>query len=303
MVSQLRGLAAAVGWPSEIFTTQLRWPFSAMWPGFVPAWHGVFANDSFLKSAAPPRLVLSCGRQGAVTALALKRRYKDRIFSIHIQDPKLPLKMFDLIVAPLHDGLTGPNVIHSLGAVHHVTRQRLDEARRSGLTHEMHCLQRPFAGVILGGPNRYYGFTRPDVDRLIDHLSTLVRSQGLQLAIVPSRRTPPEAVARFQAEFGAEHFVWNGQGDNPYLAVLALAQSLILTGDSVSMISEAAATEKPLHVFHFQEQRTARRFRTFHESFARAGITRPFAGRCEQWTYQSPDRTGLIAELIREHLR
>ncbi|MEZ6066040.1 MAG: mitochondrial fission ELM1 family protein [Planctomycetaceae bacterium] len=266
-------------------------------------WRSVFADDHFLEVEPPPRLVVSCGRQGAVTAIALKRKLGDKLFSVHVQDPKISIKSFDLIIAPAHDGLTGANVVHSIGAVHHITPQKLEAARLQGPTAEMRKLTQPFAGVILGGPNRYYGYGPADIDPLIDRLHTLTKRQPFQLAVIPSRRTPPAVLDRFVGEFGDRHFVWQGQGENPYLAVLASASHLIVAGDSVSMISEAAATEKPVHVHYFRERRRARRFRQFHESFARAGITRPFEGRCEQWTYRSPDRTGLIAALIREHLR
>lgn len=303
MVSQVTGLALAIGFPSEHRQVEMRWPFSTMWPGFLPRWNGIFKDRSLVEPAAPPRLVVSCGRLGSAASLALKRRYGPRVFTVHIQDPKVPTSWFDLIVAPAHDGLRGANVVHSLGAVHHVTQGRLSEASERGRTPGMHMLADRFVGVILGGPNRYYGYTPADVRCLINRLQAVVAAHQVQLAIVPSRRTPERVLAPLQFAFGAEHFVWDGQGENPYLTVLALSSHLIVTGDSVSMVSEAAATCKPVHVFHLTEQRAARRFRRFHDSFENAGVTRVFRGRLEDWTYVSPDRTGLIATLIHEHLR
>ncbi|MFV0445702.1 MAG: mitochondrial fission ELM1 family protein [Planctomycetaceae bacterium] len=303
MLSQVTGLAQAIGFPATHHQVVMRWPFSTMWPGFLPPWSGIFADRSLLDPSSPPRVVVSCGRLGSAASLALKRRFKSRVFTVHIQDPKLPTHWFDLIVAPSHDGLRGANVVHSLGAVHHVTAARLQVARDAGPTAEMHKLTAPFVGVILGGPNRYYGYTPSDIQCLISRLRAVVSKHQVQLALVPSRRTPPVVLTEINAAFGREHFVWDGRGTNPYLSVLALASHLIVTGDSVSMVSEAAATCKPVHVFHLTEQRTARRFRKFHQSFVNAGITRPFQGRLENWSYASPDRTGLIAQLIHEHLR
>ncbi len=167
----------------------------------------------------------------------------------------------------------------------------------------MQRLVRPFVGVVLGGPNRYYAYSPADVESLTERLRAIVEREQVQLAVVPSRRTPAPVLDRFHQSFGADHFVWDGTGDNPYIPVLALASHLIVTGDSVSMVSEAAATCKPVYVFPLTEQRSARRFRRFHQSFESAGVTRVFQGRLENWTYASPDRTGLIATLIREHLR
>lgn len=303
MVSQVTGLAQAVGYPDEHHRVELRWPFSIMWPGFIPRWNGVFHDRTLVEPDDPPRLVISCGRIGSAASLALKRRYGSRTFTVHIQDPKLPTNWFDLIVAPAHDGLRGRNVVQSLGALHHVTPLRLQRAAERGPTPEMSRLQGPFVGVILGGPNRYYGYASADVQCLISRLRSVVQRDKVQLAIVPSRRTPEEVLSSFRRAFGSEHFVWDGTGENPYIPVLSLASHLVVTGDSVSMVSEAAATRKPLHVFHLTEQRTARRFRRFHQSFENAGVTRVFRGRLEHWTYASPDRTGLIATLIHEHLR
>jgi hypothetical protein len=303
MVSQVTGLAQAVGYPQTHRKVELKWPFSTLWPGFLPRWNGIFVDRELVEPAEPPRLVISCGRLGSAAAVALKRRYASRVFTVHIQDPKLPKHWFDLIVAPAHDGLAGDNVVHSFGAVHHINSQRLQAARDAGPTPEMVRLAGRFAGVILGGPNRYYGYAPADVDGLIEELRGAIAREHIQLAIVPSRRTPEPVLAKFRAAFAAEHFVWDGQGENPYLAVLALASQLIITGDSVSMVSEAAATCKPVYVYHLSERRPARRFRRFHQSFENAGITRPFQGRLDDWTYASPDRTGLIATLIHEHLR
>lgn len=303
MVSQATGLAQAIGFPYIHQQVRMHWPFSSLWPGLLPPWNGVFRDRELIAPDDPPRVVVSCGRQGSAASIALKRRFRDRVFTVHIQDPKLPARLFDLIVTPAHDGLIGPNVIHSFGAVHHISRARLQEARDHGPTAEMAGLGPQFIGVVLGGPNRYYGFTDDDITRLIDQLDRLTTRTGVQLAIVPSRRTPPAAVSRLADRFESRHFVWRGQGANPYLTVLALASHLVVTGDSVSMVSEAAATCRPVYVYHLAERRRARRFRTFHESFVRAGITRPFAGELANWTYASPDRTGLIATLIQEHLR
>lgn len=303
MVSQATGLAQAIGLPHVHQKVSMHWPFSSLWPGLLPPWEGVFRDRALIAPDDPPRVIVSCGRQGSAASLALKRRFGNRVFTVHIQDPKLPNRLFDLIVTPAHDGLTGPNVIHSFGAVHHISPARLQEARERGPTGEMAKLGSQFVGVALGGPNRYYGFTRDDITRLIGLLERLTSRTGIPLAIVPSRRTPPQAVAQLADRFAERHFVWHGAGENPYLTVLALASHLVVTGDSVSMVSEAAATCRPLYVYHLTERRRARRFRKFHESFERAGITRRFAGELAHWTYASPDRTGLIATLIQEHLR
>jgi mitochondrial fission protein ELM1 len=124
----------------------------------------------------------------------------------------------------------------------------------------------------------------------------------VSLAILPSRRTPERVVDRFVQRFGSEQLVWNRSGENPYLCALATATHLIVTGDSVSMVTEAAGTGRPVYVEYLTERRRARRFRKFHESLERAGVTRSFEGRLETWSYSPRNDSARVAEVIRERL-
>ena len=92
--------------------------------------------------------------------------------------------------------------------------------------------------------------------------------------------------------------IWDGAGDNPYYAYLAVADALLVTADSVSMVSEAAATGKPVHIIGLDGGDA--KFARFHETMRKAGITRPFAGRIESWSYAPPDDTARAGAALRE---
>jgi mitochondrial fission protein ELM1 len=301
MISQVQGLAQAVGLPSELGGVTLRFPWILCWPGFIPASRFVFRSRTKLDLNRPPRVVITCGRQAVMASLYLKKHLGERVFTVHIQDPRISTRRFDLVIAPEHDGLTGPNVFCTRGAVHHIRPANL-QAAAAAPPESLACLKQPFATVLLGGPNNCYSFTPADLGPLIAQLKQSVHKTDLKLAILPSRRTPDEVLEQFRRAFGGEHFVWDRQGGNPYLAALGLCTHVVATGDSVSMISEAAATEKPVFVFHLPERRRSRRFARFHAAFEEAGIARRFAGRFENWTYSSPNATDQIAELIRNRL-
>jgi mitochondrial fission protein ELM1 len=96
---------------------------------------------------------------------------------------------------------------------------------------------------------------------------------------------------------GLPAVVWDGCGDNPYFAFLALADAFLVTADSVSMISEAAATGKPVHILDLQGGNA--KFARFHAAMRAAGITRPFAGRLESWWYPIPDDTAHAGAAVR----
>jgi mitochondrial fission protein ELM1 len=144
----------------------------------------------------------------------------------------------------------GANVLSVATALHDVTPARLAEAAdlwRGRLAHP----GAPLVGVALGGANRNQPFTVEGVTPLIDGLDRLRRTTGANLAITPSRRTPQPVKEAFAARFAgaADVFLWDMQGGNPYLGILALSDRLVVTSDSVSMISEALATPHPVEVF------------------------------------------------------
>ncbi len=303
MVSQVRGLAQAIGLPFEIKTCRLKPAIRKLWPGVIPAWPSVLMG-AHEYSAPVPRLTISCGRQSVVGSRVLKRIGRERIVTVHTQDPKVTLSAFDFIVAPEHDGLTGRNVVSTRGAVHHMTPQVLEAARQGGpnTAWRWERWQHSIVAVLIGGTNRHYDFSLEALSPFIEMLVELTQREKLSLIMLPSRRTPGDIVDTLQSAFGKRHFVWDGTGANPYMYALATANHIIATGDSVSMISEATATGRPVHVYHLPERRHARRLRRFHTAFENYGYTRRFLGRLDEWSYSPPHETARVAGIISERL-
>jgi mitochondrial fission protein ELM1 len=155
--------------------------------------------------------------------------------------------------------------------------------------------------VLLGGSNRHFRLDGAAATRFGARLARLAEGSGAGLAITPSRRTRPEALARLTAALGdVPYDLWDGSGENPYFALLALADHLVVTADSVSMNSEAASTGKPVHVLGIEH--IGGRFAAFHAHFAKLGITRPFADRLESWRYDPPRDNQRAAAAVAELL-
>jgi mitochondrial fission protein ELM1 len=302
MLSQMRGLAQAVGTEFEPHVTRLRWPWSWLPPSLVPRTPSVILEPGPLLNTQPPALLISCGRHSVAPAIWLKRRFGSQMLSVFVQDPLVDTRNFDLVVAPQHDHVRGLNVIQTQGALHHVSGAALATARETALARQLAERGRPLVTVLLGGPNRYFGFAAADMSILVSKLHRLASTARARLLIVCSRRTPLAVRRQFDDEFGPEHFVWDTQPPNPYLAALAVADAIVVTGDSVSMASEAAATGRPVFVAHLRERLPAKRFRRFHAAFHRSGITRPFEGRLETWSYTPPDDTAVVAAAIKHRM-
>ena len=290
MISQAEGLAEALGWPFESIAVQLRRPWS-----WLPAHRqppGLIRYG--LKERLPqpwPDVLISCGRRSASVSAALRRAARGRVFAVHIQNPQAPPHCFDLVVPHAHDGLAGPNVVATRAALHRITPEKLAAAGAEWRDRLGHLN----VAVLLGGRTRSYRFTRKTIERLASGLAGL----DAPIAVTASRRTEPAVVDALKARLPGAWF-WDGSGPNPYLGMLALARHIVVTEDSVSMISEAVSTGKPVHVAGMagENHRLAR----FHASLREDGIVRPFDGRLAEWRYEPVNDTPRIAEELRRRL-
>ncbi|HWK43865.1 MAG TPA: mitochondrial fission ELM1 family protein [Stellaceae bacterium] len=297
--NQVIGVAEAVGLPFTEKRLEIRWPWRALPPSL---WYAALnapggAGDRLLPPW--PRLVIAAGGRAAAPALAI-RRAAGACLAVQIQDPKLSARRFDLMIVPEHDRLRGPNVLLSRGAVHRVTAAKLDEARIRWAPRFAH-LPRPLVAVLIGGGNGSYGLAPERMAAITADLARLAQRDGAGLLITPSRRTGPEAERILRTGLaGLPAEIWDGAGENPYFGYLALADAILATEDSVSMISEAAATGKPVHVIRLDGG--SAKFRRFHAAMYAAGITRDFTGQLSEWEYAVRDDTAIAAAAIRARM-
>lgn len=234
MRTQARGLAQAVADEVLEKTVNASWPWRTR--SLSPPW---------------PDVIVSCGRRAARHALAARKASGGKILAVHVQDPRLRAGDFDLVIAMGHDDIAeGGKVIKVATALHDLTPQSLAEAAAAWAS-RFEPMGRPLAGVVIGGDLRGRTFTLGDGRRLLAALKRLAAGTGSALAITPSRRTPETVIALLRRAFASDPrvFVWDRTGPNPYRAILALADRLVVTSDSVSMISEALATPHPVEVF------------------------------------------------------
>ncbi|HWE74622.1 MAG TPA: mitochondrial fission ELM1 family protein [Stellaceae bacterium] len=299
MANQVTGLAEALGWPLTQKKLAIRGPWRYLAPSLWLA--PSLAIDPAGAPLIPPwpDIVIACGRNSIVPARLVKRASGGKTFWVQIQDPRFARGEIDLIVAPQHDPAAGENVFRTLGAVHRVTAEKLgaDTARWAPT---FAALPRPLVAVLIGGDNAVYRLTEAMFGALCDRLVALAKS-GVGLAITPSRRTGEAQRAMLTKRLaGLPAFIWDGNGDNPYFAMLGAADAIIVTADSVSMISEAASTGKPVHIIELEGG--SAKFTRFHQAMRDAGITRLFNGTLDEWHYAPLDDTARAAAEIRRRL-
>ena len=297
--SQVLGLAEAMNGHLVEKNIDLRKPWSLL-PASLCPFPFLGLDPALDRLEAPwPDVVIACGGRSIALALAVKRASSGRTVAVYIQNPKGATKNFDLVISMRHDGITGPNVMVVDTAIHRVTAAKLDSARITWRD-QFADLPRPLVSVILGGRSRSLRFTPAVADTLIDRLKHLAVSTGAGFMITPSRRTEPEITARFKAVADANPSsvrFWDGQGDNPYFGMLALSDALIVTEDSVSMVSEAIASEKPVATMPLEG--TAKRHQAFIDRLIETKTISRFDGTMPTKTETPrPDETAEAAKAI-----
>lgn len=300
MVNQAQGFAEAMGLQPELRTFRARAPWRYLAPQFWLMPHWAAGPGSGDIGRPWPDIIVACGSKSIAPVLRIRRKSAGRTRVIYVQDPTINPARFDLVVAPMHDRLSGPNVLVVRGAVNRVTADRLrgDAARFAA---QFDHLPRPRVAVTIGGDSGAYRLTEAVIDKLCEDLATLCRRDGAGLMITTSRRTGAENEAKLRAKLaGLPAYFWDGSGDNPYFAFLGLADFIVVTGDSVNMVSEALVSGKPVHVAHLDGGTP--KFRRFHEDLEREGLTRPFKGMLESWVYTPLDDTKRAADEARRRL-
>ena len=296
MVSQVEGLARALGLTYKHQSIELK-PF---WNLLPPKLTPISENLVKEKFVCDSKVIISCGRKSVIPSIALKKRLGKEIFTIHIQDPKVSLKHFDLIISPEHDNIKGDNVLTTKGAIHYLTKKEIkDNLNYLNVNKE----KKKLVAFIIGGPNKYYNYNDQTIHQLFTKIKTLFTPDKYKIIIVPSYRTPEKIIKKAFDTFNFNHIVIKTVDKKAYLSALALADISVVTCDSTSMISEAAITGKPVYIAMMKSNKNNGRFKKFYSLLTDLGITRELKDSVEEWSYESLNEVNRVAPIIKTKMK
>jgi mitochondrial fission protein ELM1 len=269
---QALALAELLGLPVRHLVLQPRPPWSWLSPRLAlggalalrPAQRRLFATPW-------PRVAVGCGRAAALFTRQLRGMSQGRCYTVQILDPRISTSHWDTVIAPRHDRLSGANVLTPLGSLHSIDDDWLADGRDS--CPALGELPQPRVGVLLGGPREGIVLDDDYARQLAQRLVDRQQREGGSLMVLASRRTPPSVIALFrEALQNVPGLVWadHGDGANPYPGVLGWADRLVVTPDSVNMLSEACATGCPVETFAPAALPT--RIALFHAALRDAGL-------------------------------
>ena len=296
MISQAEGLAKALDLDFIHEKIELNNFWKLLPPKITPAQNFVFKN----KIDQDFNVLISCGRKSVIPSVYLKNKYKDKIINIHIQDPKVSLNNFDFIIVPEHDGLIGKNVLTSKGAIHYLTNDELEQ-NESYLKSRVDN-QKKIVTLIIGGPNKYYSYDDKIIDKVFVKIENNFIKKNYQAIIIPSMRTPKNIIEKAQNYFDKNQIVIPDVDKKAYLSSLKLADHIVVTSDSTSMISEAAITGKPIYVVQMPAIKNNQRFKDFFNLFESLNIIKNLETSIESWDYKKLDETNRISSYIKDKI-
>ena len=299
-VRQADALAAALAGSDAHARCTLapRAPWRWLAPRRLPGSAGAFGGEFARLLAALPAVAVGCGRQAALATRVLRTRGAK---AVQILDPRIDPAHWDIVVAPEHDGLAGANVIMTLGGLNPVDDAWLAAARTRFAALE--ALPRPRTAVLLGGDSAHARFGLAAFEALAADLDAALARDGGSVLATASRRTPTPVRNALHARYGhGDGLAWRGEGDgpNPYPGLLAWADRIVCSADSVNMVSEACATRVP--VFVFAPDRVQGRPRRFLDALLARGRVRAMDAALAPFDVEPLRETVRVAAEIRRRL-
>ncbi|WP_026941201.1 mitochondrial fission ELM1 family protein [Hellea balneolensis] len=246
----------------------------------------------------PPQIAIGCGRQAIAPLLALKKQDPET-FAIYVQDPRMDTDRFDLVIAPKHDNISGPNVETMLGSPNRVTKAEI-AGQTLSFKKELNKLPMPRAAMLIGGVSKTHNLDK-EVHRIHMEAADKIITQGYSLMITTSRRTPDWAIKDYRKLASDHDNVWGyfGDGPNPYFAFLGGAEILLVTEDSTNMLTEAASTGKIVLTLPMHGK--AGKFKHLYQSLEARCNIRPYDGTLTAEPYTPLKETQRIAERLWAH--
>ena len=284
---------------------------------FLPNWLkfnsfiGINLNSSSNLNFPYPDIIISSGRKTAIVSASIKKN-NPKNFNIHLMNPDLPFKNFDLVCLPHHD--KSPkyekfnNIHYTIGAPSYLDKTKLqDEAIK--FQDKFSSLSKPFMGILIGGATKTGDYPLKELENLVQKADELATNINASLLITTSRRTNPDFAAKLLEKIKSPFFFYDWHRmkleHNPYSAFLKLRDYFIITGDSVSICSEALSTGKPTYIYR-KDNLLSKKHRKFLDYLDKLGYIQYLNNKTDilnKWEYPPLQEAQKISLLIKEKLK
>ncbi|MCE3232870.1 MAG: putative nucleoside-diphosphate-sugar epimerase [Rickettsiaceae bacterium] len=300
--NQVFGVAEALGSPYEIkeikFTKYVRLTNLIRGSSLL----GIDMEQSTKMEAPWPDIILGAGRKTAPLSRYIKKQSGGKTKLVQMMWPGFPVSDFDMIVTPKHDALiSSKRIFNSVGAPNRVTPEMLRQHAEKWRDKFAHLPKLKIA-LLVGGNTKGGKFTDKHAKDLVDKVSQFVEGKDVGLLITNSRRTSESATNFLKNGIKTPYYFHDSKSgnENPFFGYLALSDVIIVSGDSISMCSEACSTGKPVYIYA-PANITPRKHKQFHQSLYEKGYAKPLTNKWLEYNYFPLNDAKLVAEAIRKN--
>ncbi len=246
-----------------------------------------------------PDMAISAGRRTVPYLRYIRKKSKKECKTIYLQDPKINSKEFDIVWAPSHDRIEGNNVIKTITSPNRVSDNILNQAHTEW-KNTFSKFSKPLAGFLIGGVSKAYSFDDFECNKVLNSINIALKN-GWTPLITLSRRTPKHLANKIRELLkNKDYFLFDGDGPNPYFAILKFSDVIILTPDSANMISEALAVPKPIYFIDMKSN--SKRFEKFIISLVESNHIKPLEEKIEIYENKKLDATQEVVDYIYKNL-
>lgn len=318
--NQVLGLAEAVGQPFII--KELRYTPAAKIPNIFRGTKILGIDKAALNELKEPwpDWVIAAGRRSAPVARWIKKQTGGMAKLVQLMDPGPPRRDFYLIAIPEHDKTPGlralelnnnlfrhdkkcdhpltNKIVYTIGSPHRLTPAKLNEACAQWQRQFGH-LPKPHIALLVGGSSKKSNLSSALAAQLLERVQEMAKEAGGSLLVTTSRRTPSKIIKALQKGLKVPHYFydWHSGGENPYQGILACADYIVATGDSMSMCSEACATGKPVYIYA-PGVIASDKHKRLHQSLFKRKLAQAFGGNFQPYTYEPPNVARDLAERL-----
>ena len=200
-----------------------------------------------------PKLIIGCGRRSAPIGLWIKKQSNNYSKYIQIMWPGYPYKNIDLIFTPMHDKISKKNNIIKITTSPNIINKDLLDKSYLQWKNNFNHFTRPKITLLIGGDTKKHKLQAIHIKKLLNKIKLLIGEKG-SLLVTTSRRTSYECYKNLESELKnlpIKSILWSPKDKtpNPYYGYLSHADIIVVTGDSISLCSEACATGKPVLIY------------------------------------------------------
>jgi len=195
-------------------------------------------------------VVIGGGSVPRLAMLWIKKKYP-HIKTVCLMDPKRCYESYDAIAAPSHDSIKykGDNIVRHTGSLSGFTEEDLSQATEK-FKAEFSKFKKPLIGLIVGGGSKGYDFTEEKAEKLISSTLELNKKIGGYIYATTSGRTGATQSDYIYNSLTKKGFsVYKGEGENPYRGMMAYSDIIIVTPETISMLTEACSSNAIVLVF------------------------------------------------------